>query len=217
MFRVMLWNQWRWSRLVIVLGSIGLFAVPIISVQGATTGEGGLAPADLLAALRTWAILYPLFAGALGLLVAMAAWAPDHRGRHVHTLSLPIERWRFLLLRYGAGLLLLAVPLTALLAGALLATHFAAIPTGLQGYPASLALRFGLATVIAFSAFFAISGGTARTAGIILGLLVALVVVQIMASAVGLGLDLSSLMQAGFLTWPGPLAIFSGRWMLIDV
>ncbi len=64
---------------------------------------------------------------------------------------------------------------------------------------------------------FAVSGGTARTAGIILGLLGAVIVVQIMASAVGMGLDIVSVMQAGFLTWPGPLAIFTGRWMLIDV
>jgi hypothetical protein len=217
MFRVMLWNQWRWSRLVILMGSIGLFAIPILSVQGARTGAGGLPPGELLGLLRTWAILYPLVAGALGLLVAMAAWAPDHRGRHVHTLSLPIERWRFLLLRFSAGLTLLAVPVLALLIGALLATHFATIPSGLQAYPFSLALRFGLALLIAFALFFAISGGTARTAGIILGLFAAVIVIQVMASSVGLGLDLITILQAGFLTWPGPLAIFTGRWMLIDV
>jgi hypothetical protein len=174
-------------------------------------------PDALLLLLRSWAILYPLLAGLLGLLVAMAAWAPDHRGRHVHALSLPLPRWRYVLLRFGAGLTVLVPPAAALLAGALLATATAAIPPGLHGYAWALGLRFALAVLVAFSVFFAISGGTARTAGIILSVLALLVVAQIMSSAAGVELDLLGPMQQAFLRWPGPLAIFGGRWMLIDV
>ena len=34
MFRVMLYTQWKWSRLIILLGTIAAFALPIISMQG---------------------------------------------------------------------------------------------------------------------------------------------------------------------------------------
>jgi hypothetical protein len=217
MFRAILRSQWRWCRLVIVLGTVAGFSLPVLSLQGATRGDGAMPPDELLRWLQSWGILYPLLAGLLGLLVAMAAWAPDHRGRHVHALTLPLPRWRYVLLRFGAGLAVLAPPVVAVFLGALLATATAVIPPGLQGYAWALGLRFALAVLVAFSLFFAISGGTARTAGIILGALALVLVAQILVSAAGIELDLLGGMQWAFLNWPGPLAIFSGRWMLIDV
>lgn len=215
-FQVMLWNQWRWSRIALVLGTIAGFALPILSLQGASRTEA-MRPLDLLVFLSGWSIFYPLLAGGLGLLLAIGAWAPDHRGRHVHALSLPVERWRYALLRFGSGVVLLIVPILALCLGALLATRGAAIPPGLRGYPLSLGLRFGLATMVAFAVFFAVSGGTARTAGIILSVIGGLVALQIFGSAVGIDISLGALVESGLLTWPGPLALFTGRWMLIDV
>ena len=217
MFRAILRSQWRWCRLVIVLGTVAGFSLPVLSLQGATRGPGAMPPDALLRLLQSWGILYPLLAGLLGMLVAMAAWAPDHRGRHVHALSLPLPRWRYVLLRFGAGLTVLALPVAAVLLGALLATATAVIPAGLNGYAWALGLRFALAVLVAFSVFFSISGGTARTAGIILGVLALVLVAQIIVSAAGVELDLLGGMQQAFLNWPGPLAIFSGRWMLIDV
>lgn len=216
-FRVILWNQWRWSRIVVVFGTIVAFALPILSIQGATRDDRGLRPVDLLAWLQGWGILYPMLATALGLMVAMAAWAPDHRGRHVHTLSLPIARWRFMLLRFSAGLALLAIPILALLIGAILAANGATVPEGLRTYPVSLGLRFGLATVVAFAVFFSISGGTPRTAGIILGTVVALILLQVIGSAVGINLHIADAAQIGLFNFPGPFALFAARWMLIDV
>ena len=217
MFRAILRSQWRWCRLVIVLGTVAGFSLPVLSLQGATRGPSAMPPDALLRLLQSWGILYPLLAGLLGMLVAMAAWAPDHRGRHVHALSLPLPRWRYVLLRFGAGLTVLALPVAAVLLGALLATATAVIPAGLNGYAWALGLRFALAVLVAFSVFFSISGGTARTAGIILGVLALVLVAQIIVSAAGVELDLLGGMQQAFLNWPGPLAIFSGRWMLIDV
>jgi hypothetical protein len=216
-FRVILRNQWRWSRLVVTLGTVAGFALPVLSVQGATADDRALQPLDLLMWLQGWGILYPLLATALGLMVAMAAWAPDHRGRHIHTLSLPIERWRFLLFRFGAGACLLLIPIVALLLGAILATRGATIPEGLRVYPVSLGLRFGLATMVAFAVFFAISGGTPRTAGIILGTLAGAVLLQVVGSAMGIDLFLADFAQIGLFNFPGPLALFAARWMLIDV
>src|SRR5947199_9853801 len=218
MYHVILYSQWKWSRLIVLLGTIAGFALPIISLQGAAAADRNpLAAQELLRAVQSWGTLYPVLATTLGLLVAIATWAPDHRGRHIHALSLPLPRWRYVLLRFGAGAALLAVPVFAVSAGALLATWSATIPAGLQGYPGALAIRFALAVLVAYAVFFAVSAGTARTAGIILGLIGGVILVQIIAGVANIDLDLFGRVQVVVLNWPGPLAIFSGRWMLIDV
>jgi hypothetical protein len=218
MFRVILYAQWKWSRLVVTLGTIAAFILPVLSVQGASHNAGSpLKAGEILSLVQSWGVLYPVLAAALGLLVAIATWAPDHRGRHVHALSLPLPRWRYVLLRFGAGVVLLSAPVVALLVGAVLATRLAAIPPGLEGYPVALAFRFGLAVLVAFAVFFAISAGTTRTAGAILAVIGGLILVQVLASAADVHLDLLTPLQGVLLNWPGPLAIFTGRWMLIDV
>jgi len=218
MFRVILYSQWKWSRLIVAFGTVAGIALPILSVRAAGADDSGpLRAASVLAGMRSWSVLYPVLAAALGLLIAVAAWAPDHRGSHVHALSLPVPRWRYVLMRFAAGLTLLAAPVVALLVGALLATGTAAIPPGLQGYPVALALRFSLAVFVAFALFFAVSAGTARTAGAILGVIATLAVVQVLASAAGVDVDLFGRLQVLVLNWPGPLAVFTGRWMLLDV
>jgi len=218
MFRVMLYSQWKWTRLIVALGSVAAFALPLVSVQGAARADSNpLQAGELLQAVQSWGTLYPVLAAALGLLVAIATWAPDHRGRHVHAMSLPLPRWRYVLLRFGAGTTLLAAPVIAVSAGALLATWSATIPAGLQGYPVALAIRFALAVLVAYAVFFAVSAGTARTAGIILGLIGGVILVQIIAGVANVDLDLFGRVQVLVLNWPGPLAIFTGRWMLIDV
>jgi len=70
---------------------------------------------------------------------------------------------------------------------------------------------------VAYAVFFAVSAGTARTAGIILGVIGAVIVVQIVASVANVELDLLGKLQVVILNWPGPLAVFTGRWMLVDV
>jgi len=218
MFRAVLYSQWKWSRLVIAVGTVVAFAIPVLSVQGTTQSSASpLRTGEILRLVQSWGVLYPALAGALGLLVAMATWAPDHRGRHVHALSLPLPRWRYVLLRFGAGLVLLAPPVAALFTGAVLATRLTVIPAGLEAYPVALTIRFAIAVVVAFAIFFAISAGTTRTAGVILATLGAIIAVQILASAADIHLDLLTPLQIAMQNWPGPLAIFTGRWMLIDV
>src|SRR5205807_9048093 len=141
----------------------------------------------------------------------------DHGGRHDHALVLPLPRWRYVLMRFGAGAVLLAAPIIAVSAGALLATWTATIPVGLQGYPGALAVRFALAVLVAFAVFFAVSAGTARSAGIILALIGGVMLVQVITNVARVDLDLVGKLQLLVLNWPGPLAIFTGRWMLIDV
>src|SRR5256885_11060199 len=212
MFRVILYTQWKWSRLIVVLGSVAGFALPIISLQGPDRPDSSpLTPGDLLRTVQSWGVLYPVLAATLGLLVALTTWTPDHRGRHVHALILPVPRWRYVLLRFGAGMVLLAAPIVAVMAGALLATRTATIPAGLQGYPGALAVRFALAVLVAFAGFFAVSAGTARAAGIVLMLIGGGIFVQIIAGGANIDLDLFGPVQGGGLHWPWPLALLRRR------
>jgi ABC-type transport system involved in multi-copper enzyme maturation permease subunit len=166
---------------------------------------------------RAWAVWFPALAAALGLLVATTAWRDDHRGSHVYALSLPIERWRFALLRFAAGAVLLAAPLLALWVGSLIAVAATPILPGLQAYPNALALRFGLAAFVAYGIFFAVSSGTSRTAAYALGAVAAVIVIDVLVRATGAELSIGREVMALLTRAPGPLAVFTGRWMLIDV
>jgi len=218
MFRMILFTQWKWSRLTVLLAVLGAFLLPILSVQQAgdpdrTSWEARM----LLVSIQSWSVLYPALATAIALFLALAAWSADHRGRHVYALSLPVPRWHYALQRFGAGAVLLAAPALALLLGALVAAATANIPHGLRAYPLALAARFTLAMAVAYAVFFAISAGTTRTAGYVLSIVAGIVVVQVLAAAAGIELHLIPFLGDRLLMWPGPLEIFSGRWMLIDV
>src|SRR3989442_13513337 len=179
MFRAILYTQWKWCRLVILLATLAAFALPLLSVQGARGPVGYWETRQLLGAVQGWGVLYPVLATAIALIVAMVAWAPDHRGRHVYALSLPLPRWHYALLRFGAGVVLLAAPVLAVWIGGILATATVTIPTGLHAYPTMLAARFALAVFVTYALFFAISAGTVRMAGYVLGALAAVLVVEV--------------------------------------
>jgi hypothetical protein len=110
----------------------------------------------------------------------------------------------------------LTPPVLALLVGAILATTLAWMPAGLRDILA-LAFRFALAVGVGYAVFFAISSGRSRTAGLILGILGGLIVIHVLAGVASINLELVTRLQIALLNWPGPLAIFTGRWMLIDV
>jgi hypothetical protein len=218
MFRMILFTQWKWSRLVLLLGVLAAFAVPLFSVQSAgDPNQTAWEARRLLSAVGSWGVAYPLLATVIALALAMAAWGPDHRGRHVYALSLPVPRWHYALHRFGAGVVLLVAPALALWLGALLAAASATIPAGLHAYPGALAVRFALALGVAYAVFFAITAGTTRTAGYVLALVGAVIVVQLVALAAGFDVTLLPFLGDRLIMWPGPFEIFSGRWMLIDV
>ena len=135
----------------------------------------------------------------------------------MYALSLPVERWRYVLLRYGSGALLLVAPILSMWIGALLATASVELQVGLNAYPNSLALRFALAVFLSYSIFFAISSGTSRTAGYILTVIGGVVIAELLLNAVGAPAQLIDPLLNGVLNWPGPLEVFTGRWLLIDV
>lgn len=218
MFRTILFTQWTWARTLILVGTLAAFAIPIVSAH-----SGDLASADsytvrsYLVDLQTVGVAYPVLAGVLGLILAVTAWSPDHQGRHVYALTRPLPRWQYALLRFAAGLVLLALPVFALWVSALIASATVVLPVGLTTYPTALAVRFALAAVVAYAAFSAVAAGTSRTAAFILSALAALIIVQVALSVASVDMDVISPVLAAVFVWPGPLAVFSGRWMLIDV
>ncbi len=218
MFPMILFTQWKWSRLTLLPLVVTAFALPLLSVQRA--GNPQTTPWDarlMLNAIQAWGVGYPVLATTIALFIAMTAWSADHRGRHVYALSLPIPRWHYALQRFGAGAILLGAVAIALWLGALLAAGTASIPAGLHAYPTAIAVRFALALFVAYSVFFAITAGTTRTAGYVLAILGGLIVAQVLAAAAGLDIRLIPFLGDRLILWPGPLEIFSGRWMLIDV
>ena len=218
MFRQMLLTQWKWSGIGIVAAALASFVLPILTVQGAGVSDPTWIDARaLLPELEYWSRTYPALALAIGLFAGTMAWTNDHRGRHVYALTLPLPRWHYVLLRYGAGLVLLLVPVLLLWAGAMLAGRMAIIPPGLHAYPHALALRFGLAVLLAYSIFFAISSGTTRTAGYVIGVVAGLMVLQLLFLLSGSNTELVGPIFDRLVTLPGPFEVFGGRWMLIDV
>ena len=217
MFRAMLRAHWLWSRLFLLVLTLLAFAVPLVMARrfSARTDYADIPWA--LGAQREYGFVYPILAGAIGLVVALSAWSADHRGRHIYALSLPIPRWNFVLLRFGAGAVLVALPVVGLWMGALVASAATPLSAGLHAYPTILALRFGLAAFVAYALFFAVSAGTNRTAGFVIGSIAALVAVQVLLNTLELDADILSPITAGLMLWPGPFEVFTGRWMLFDV
>jgi hypothetical protein len=223
MFTAVLRTQWKWSWAAVLGCAVTAFGIPLLSVQRAAVSP---AQADFLAVsvaqrfldvMEQWSPMYTLLAAGLGLTLAMLAWAADHRGRHVYALSLPIPRWRFVLLRFGSGAALVLVPVIALLVGSLIAASVTQIPHGLSAHPIALTVRFALAAFVAYAVFFAISAGTARTAAYVLAPLALLIAADVVLSAVNISLDLTGHVLAWAFAWPGILEVFTGRWLLIDV
>lgn len=218
MFRQILYTQWKWSMVPVALATIAAFAVPLLCVQSA--GAISASPwqvIDLLSSVGQWGVLYPILAGTIGLVLALTTWGNDHRGQHVYALSVPIPRWHYVLLRFGAGVVLLIPVIAALFIGALAATAASTLPPGLYAYPLQIGLRFALATLLAYATFFAILAGSNRTAGYVLGAIGALVAAQILVATTSLHVDILGTVVGWLVTSPGPFQVFSGSWMLINV
>jgi hypothetical protein len=224
MFKEILRAQWKWTWGAVLLASVAAFSIPMLSLQNAVAeGNSSRArqtwsPAEhFLGVMDRWGMYYTLVAVGVGLAVAVLAWSADHRGRHVYTLVLPVERWRFVLLRFAAGGALLLVPAALLLLGCLLAIGTVTIPAGLNAYPAELTLRFLLAALVSYGIFFAISSGTTRTAAMVLVPLLGLVVMDVVLTPLGVRLDLLQNTALALFDWPGLAEVFTGRWLLVDV
>lgn len=215
MFEAILRTQWKATRAMVLLTTLLAFALPLASLQAA---RDDLSAQQFVMTMQAWGGGYSVLAALLGLLVALAAWRPDHVGHHVYALSLPLPRSRYALFRFGAGAAFLAPSIVALLIGALVVTFSGAVPQGLHGYPLALTLRFAFASAVAYALFFAIASSTSRTAGLIIAAMVGVVFAQYLLSVVAnTNADILGPILDFILFRPGILSVFAGRWMLVDV
>src|ERR1700710_2237198 len=130
---------------------------------------------------------------------------------------MPITSWRYVLLRFMSGIVMMAYHVLAVLICSVIVPHHPAVPATLHSYPIALTLRFAFATLVAYSLFFAISSATGKTAAYILGAIVLIIVSQIILSSASVRVNLISQAMDVIFAAPGLLAVFGGRWMLVDV
>ena len=215
MQRAILRIQWKACRHLVIALSLAAFALPIVSVRLGWSGARANLPL-FLTELQLWGFFYPLLAGVGALIIALGIWMSDRRGQHVYAMLLPLPRWRYVLLRYIGGLVLLAPVAVALWIGALIASHGLDLPPGIRIYPHAIALRFALALLLLFGFAFAFASASGRTIGIAIRLVGLFLAVHIATSLLIPHSNLLWTAATALATWPGPFAPLGGHWMLID-
>ena len=227
MYQPMLFVHWKQVRHVLVPFVVAAFGLPLLSVQGlGADGSGGpsAAVAQFVTSYQTWLPLFPMLAGAVGILLALTAWNWDHKLDHVYALSLPVARWEYVLLKMGAGVVLALVPAVALWVGAHVAAASVTLPAGLNAYPNHLALRFLVATLLTYAFFFALGAGTIKTTvWVVSGFFAVLVASELIGDVAVLyfsdlqGVSFLELATDWLVDAGGPFEVFVGNWTLIDV
>lgn len=216
MLKAMMRIQWKGSWHLVVALAVAACALPVVSVR---TGWPGT-PANLprfLTELELWGLFYPALAAVAAIVVATSTWISDRRGHHIYALLLPIPRWRYVLLRYLGGLMLLVPIVLSLWAGAMIATASLDLPPGLRTFPHALAAKFAMSLLLLFGIAFAIAASSSRTLGISLRLLGLFIAAHIAVIMLRPGTNLIWTVVTALGTSPGPFAPLGGRWMLIDV
>jgi hypothetical protein len=226
MFRQIMFLNWKVSKFAVAILLPLCLGLPIallrLSSDYAAAGSP-TAALDMLRATQSWARVFPLLAGAAGCTIALCVWAWDHRTNHVYALSLPIDRWRYALLKLTSGISILAVLFVAVLVGALLAITLVDLPTGIRGYPFAFGVRFFFAALLTYAITFAFAAGTMKTTIRVFVLLFAVfigggLITDFVGDAIGRTVTSPiALLHEALVTWPGPFNVFGGSWMLIDV
>lgn len=215
MLRAMIRLSWKASWHYIVAFAMAGFALPILSVRNGWQGGSNLP--RFLIELQMWGLLYPALAAVIGIVLAVSLWASDRRGHHIYALLLPVPRWRYVLLRYLAGLALLLPIALAVWVGAIIATSAIALPEGLRQFSHALGLKFGLALMLLFGLSFALASASRRALGMAFRLAGLIIVVHVFVLLLYPGTNVLWTIATALATSPGPLASLGGRWMLIDV
>jgi hypothetical protein len=216
MLKAMLLVQWKACRHVVIALVTASLALPIASVRTGWRAEA-TNYAMMLNELELWGYLYPVLAIVSAIAMAWTAWRSDRRGNHVYALLLPVPRWRYVLLRYGASGLLLVPLVLAVWIGALAAVLPLDLPSGLRTFPHLLALKYFVTLGMCFAIAFAVAAASTRTLGLAVRALGVFLAVHIAVLLLEPKVNLLWRLTTALATWPGPLSPLGGRWMLIDV
>jgi hypothetical protein len=217
MFAQVLYIQWKWARTELFMYVLAAFLVPVIIIKIGYTMVDSYAISNVLNVMSYAGVFF----GSLALLCAFGmAWRPyiaDAQLKHVGPLSLPVPWATFVRLRFLAGATLLLIPTIAVWLGGVIATAATTIPPTLHAYPGGIAIRFLFASLVGYSAAFLLQYVAGKHAvRVAIGIFFAIILIELAANM--LGYDSVMLKVWNLLTtWPGPFAIFSARWMLVDV
>ena len=216
MFKAIVSLQWKSARAWIIVAMLAVAALPFASVTRTWPTDPDRF-AIFLAELDLWSVFYPLTAVVVGVTISVLTWRSDRRGDFVYALTLPVARWRYVLLRFGASAVWLGAIAVALWLAAMIAVATVSMPATLSSHPHRLAAKFALALLSVFGLAFAgaalpqkVRRGVAWTVVVVLAL-------QFGLSQLGIGEDWLRLVAESLVGPGGPLAALGGRWMLIDV
>lgn len=223
MFEQILRTNLKWTRVTLGTFAVAAFLMPVLAWRFGAPSYVFVPGADIadarfvMAGFETVGFFVATIAVLGAFVLAAQPWGMDAAVRHVYPLSLPVPWRRYVAMRYAAGALSLAVPAIALWMGSLLALAMVQMPPTLRAYPGGLALRFLFASLMAYSATFALQYVFGRRAALVALLtLLALVTVTL-----GLELSGNSALVAAIgrflMDWPGPLSLFANTWRLVDV
>lgn len=215
MLKAMIRIQWKACWHIVSALAVAALALPIVSVHLGWKGAANLP--FYLTQLQLWGLFYPGLALVAAIALAAAIWASDRRGQHVYALLLPVPRWRYVLLRYFAGVALLIPIVVCLWVGTLIATLTLDLPPGIRIFPNAIAIKFALALILLFGFTFTAAAASSRVLGYGLRALGLFLAAHVAVSLLTEGTNLISSLVGVLTTWPGPLAPLGGRWMLIDV
>jgi hypothetical protein len=220
MFAAVCRMQWKASFTAVSLLAVAGFIAPLLAVQQAGFAVGDRRAWDLVGMLtlvEAAGALFQVLAIILGLTLSVTAWSADHQSDHVYALTLPVPRWYYVVLRFGAGVLLIVPVTLAVGLGCAVAIQGVELPVGLRTYGTAITLRFALAALVSYAATFALAAGTKRTVALAIGLPVAVFAIAELLAMAGVGEGLLVMLVDGIFTRPGPFEILAGPWSLIGV
>ena len=217
MFKQILYTHVKWTRNV-VLG-LGLLNLLLPVVVWNLSFAGVLSPMAT-PYVRGFENLGPLaifFACIAGFALAALPWNVDAQAKHVYPLALPITWPRYVSYRFAAGALMVVVTGLALLLGTLLVLSMIDLPAILHAYPGAFFLRYLTAALIAYALSFALQYlGGRRAPVILIGILLVVLIIPTALDLAGLA-SVNQLLARWLFEWPGPFAVFSEPWRLVDV
>ncbi len=217
MFRQIFMVQWKWTRNALLAMSVLVMIVPAVALRLGANDSYNPTPASIIGISNIAGVATALFAIITGIVVQDASWRNDVNGKYVYALSMPV-RWQDLLARrIAGGVILLLIPALFVWIGGGITVSLLNLPATLHAYPFGVAVRFFLASVMAFAMWSVLVRFSGERSAIVV-LLLLLVIPSTVVAVQLLHLDVPAAALLRALTdAPSPLSVFFTRWALIDV